>query len=224
MRFKKATNSSKDIPQLSGVQFPKSDGLSVCFWFAMATIPRKMSAFFTYQSLFVDSGNNTNDLMIYIDNQTNFWLTFKGKPYKLYNTSLSPGRWTHVCWVWHHSHSWTFYLNGKNVSNSCNKDGLLKPFPKSKGDIILGQHLDQHLDHDNIAHSRHMFLGEMTEFFIYSRDIRNSEVMAAFQNHAGTINATVAWWQFQNSTKGENIIIKGYPFIHHFFITKFLQG
>ena len=220
MRFKKATNSSKDIPQLSGVQFPESDGLSVCFWFVMAKIPRKMSAFFTYHSLFVDSGNNKNYLMIYIDNHTNFRLMFKGKSHKLYNASLRTGEWNHVCWVWHFSHSWTFYLNGKNVSNSCSKGGLLKPFPESKGNIILGQHLD----YGNIAHSRHMFLGEMTEFFIYSRDIRNSEVMAAFQNHAGTINATVAWWQFQNSTKGENIIITGYPFIHHFFfITKFLQ-
>ena len=220
MRFKTRTNSSKDIPQLSGVQFPKSDGLSICFWFAMDEIPTKMSAFFTYHSPFVDSANNTNYLMIYIDNETSFWLIFKGKLHKLYDASLKENEWNHVCWVWYYSHSWTFYLNGKNVTKNSSKDGLLKRFPESKGDIILGQHLDQ----GKIAHSGHMFLGEMTEFFIYSRHIRDSEVMAAFHNHAGTINATVAWWQFQNSTKGEKIIITKYPFIHHLFIAKFFQG
>ena len=186
----------------------------------MAKVPKDMSAFFTYYSLFVGKKNDTNDLMIYIDKQTNFWLTFKGKRHKLYNASLKNNEWNHVCWVWHYSHSWTFFLNGKNVSTNSSREDLLEPFPDSKGNIILGQHLDL----GNIAHSRHMFIGEMTEFFIYSRRILNSEVMAAYRSHAGTVNATVAWWQFQSSTKGENIVITRYPFRHHFFITKLFQG
>lgn len=198
---------TSDVPHLSNVQFPKSDGLSICFWFAMARDPIEKSAFFTYHSVYKPN-NNSNDLMISIDNQTNFWLTFEGKEHKLYTTSLNKREWNHICWVWHYSHSWKFYLNGKQVNSTTNKGDLLKPIPESRGEIILGQHSVG----GKIAHQKHMFLGEMTELFIYSIDIRTYEVMSAYQSHAGIKNAIVGWWQFQDLTKGKNVVITRYPF------------
>ena len=204
---------TSNVPHLSGVHFPESDSLSVCLWFSMAQVPKKMSAFFTYHSVY------WNNLIISIDNQTTFWLTFKGKAHKLYSSSLKADEWNHICWVWHYLHSWIFYLNGKQVNSKTNEEDLLKPIPESPGEIILGQHSVD----GTIADQEHMFLGEMTELFIYSRDIQAHEVMAAYQNHAGTKNATVGWWQFRNSTKGENVVITRYPFYYHSLLNKQLH-
>ena len=170
----------------------------------MTRVPVEMSAFFMYHSVYTATAES--DLMISIDNQTNFWLTFKGSTHKLYTASLQKSKWNHICWVWY-SQWWKFYLNGKQVTSKTNKEELSEPFPESKGKIILGQHLVS----GRIAHKGHMFLGEMTELFIYSRHIQKHEVMAAYQNHAGIKNATVGWWRFQDSTKGKNVVITRYP-------------
>ena len=207
---------TSNVPHLSGVHFPKSDGLSICFWFLMAQVPKERSAFFTYHSIYTGKKNNSNDLMISIDNQKNFSLTFEGEEHKLYSSSLKADEWNHICWVWHYLHSWIFYLNGKQVNSKTNKEDLLKPIPQSNGDIILGQHSVA----GKIADQKHMFLGEMTELFIYSRDIQTHEVMAAYQNHAGIKNATVGWWQFRNSIKGQNVVITRYPFYYHSLLNK----
>jgi len=89
-------------------------------------------------------------------------------------------------------------------------------FPASQGDVLLGQDVDN----GHINDAKQMFQGKMTEFFIYSRELTQQDVTAAYQNVPPTKDIVLGWWQFKNSTKGNEIEEIEYPFIHKYFKSK----
>lgn len=205
--------TTSNIPNVTGVNFPKSEGLSVCLWFALTMFPSEMFAFFTYASPTV---KGEDDLMISLYSNKTFILTFQGKQYKLHTADkLELNFWNHICWTWKFNSSWSFYLNGKMKKIATSKDELRGAFPQSSGAVYLGQHFEN----GHIHNTAHMFRGGMTELFIYSRTIRREEVTAAYQNYAATNQTVVGWWKFRGLATSVDIKQIAYPFIHHYFAT-----
>lgn len=144
----------------------------------------------------------------------------KGKQFNLHPVKttgiIQKNQWTHLCWVWHFQKSWKLYLNGKLHNEEKSLFEMNEKFPASDGSILLGQ--DIHNGHVN--DTDHMFKGQITEFFIYSRELTAQDVISAYQNVPPTQDNVLGWWQFKNSTKGNEIVKIEYPFIHKYFKSK----
>jgi len=199
------------------VKFPQTEALSVCFWFYLHETITENMAFFTYISYLVQGENS---LMLWLLKDDRISVSFKGFAVtvgKGASLHIKKQQWVHLCWVWHFQKSWRLYLNGVLFGKG---DNLLQElndvFPASQGDVLLGQDVDN----GHINDAKQMFQGKMTEFFIYSRELTQQDVTAAYQNVPPTKDIVLGWWQFKNSTKGNEIEEIEYPFIHKYFKSK----
>jgi len=211
------TPTLNNIPVVKNVAFPESEALSVCFWFNLQGDIKEHMAMFNYISHLV---KGESSFMIWLSKENNILVSFKGKQFNLHPVKttgiIQKNQWTHLCWVWHFQKSWKLYLNGKLHNEEKSLFEMNEKFPASDGSILLGQ--DIHNGHVN--DTDHMFKGQITEFFIYSRELTAQDVISAYQNVPPTQDNVLGWWQFKNSTKGNEIVKIEYPFIHKYFKSK----
>lgn len=205
INFKNPTK--ENIPELRRVVFPKTDAISVCFWFKLDTIAyatNKWMAVFMFTSVEIPG---ENDLMIWIKkDELHVYMKSKGK--SVHQKAFKMNKWSHLCWLWEKTGNWWVYVDGLLASAQTTTDtAFTKSFPESSGNLLLGQDKDE----DLINQSIQMFHGTMTQFYIYSKRLTGDEVVSLYENRPPIENVVVGWWQFKNYTKGNDIVLEEFP-------------
>lgn len=202
------TATKKNIPEVSAINFPGTDELSVCFWYKLAEFyGTKWHSIFMYES--VDK-KNSNELMMWLNANDEIHVSMRDTHQRVLQRKLRLNVWTHLCWTWNSTGQWNIYMSGLkvNMGNEAKKVTHRGKFPESYGSLILGQDKDG----GKVSDQNQMFRGEITQFYLYHKQLTDEQVRSAYENKPSTQKIVVGWWQFEKTTSGTDIVESKYPF------------
>lgn len=121
--------------------------------------------------------------------------------------------WIHFCWIWDSTGNWMTYINGTaHQSNTAQGAEFKKKFQATKGYLLLGQDTDLVNSEELIDDVEQMFVGKITEFYIYHVKLTAEDVSSAFTHSPMKENIVVGWQMFVGKANSTDIVELESPF------------